>query len=303
MSYGDPMAVPPTNAATARPMIVRRMRFPYATGLKAWWNPARPEFRQIVNAASLGMPYLEPYLIATMRKACERITDPQLLKDVELYIGQESTHFRQHQLWNKRLAEWGYRAVPEMEARLKADYEAFARTRSLTFNIAYAEGFEAMALTIGHMLVKDREHLFGGADPGVSSLILWHFVEEIEHKTVTYDVFKALDGRYTWRIYGLFYAMIHIMARTRQGYRKMLIEDGRWFTWSSRLALYRLLARIFWNMTPHVLRILKPRYDPREVPDPAWVKEWWRQHAEGRETLGALDVTQLSAAEPITRSA
>jgi len=285
----------------ARPMTVRRMRFSYPDGLKAWWNPALPEFSHAVNAASLAMPFLEPYLIETMRKAREKIDDPQLLKDVDLYIGQESTHFRQHQQFNKRLADLDYAAVPKMEAILKADYDAFAQTRSFTFNVAYAEGFEAMALTVGHMLIEEREHLFGGADPAVASLILWHFVEEIEHKCVTYDVFKKLDGRYTWRIYGLLYALIHIMARTRQGYRAMLIEDGLWFTLRSRLALYRVLIRIFRRLTPRLLRILKPSYDPREVPDPAWVKEWWRQHAEGNDNLGALHTMRMAAPAPVPR--
>ncbi len=284
-------------------MTVRRMRFPYPDGLKAWWNPARPEFSHIVNAASLAMPYLEPYLIDTMRKARAQITDQTLLEEVDLYIGQESTHFRQHQQFNKRLADLGYKAVPRMEALLKADYETLARTRSLTFNIAYAEGFEAMALTIGHMLVEDREFLFGGADPAVSSLILWHFVEEIEHKCATYDVFKALDGRYRWRIYGLLYAMIHIMARTRQAYRALLIEDGRWYTWSSRLTLYRLLARIFAKLVPRLLRVMRPGYDPREVPDPHWVTEWRRLHHEGVGTLGELDTSKLASPIPNPRAA
>ena len=185
-----------------------------------------------------------------------------------------------------------------MEATLKNDYESLARTRSLAFNVAYAEGFEAMALTIGHMLIEDRDHLFGNADPAVSSLILWHFVEEIEHKCATYDVFKALDGRYLWRIYGLLYAMIHIMARTRQGYRAMLIEDGRWYTWASRLALYSVLVRIFAKLTPRLLRIMRPGYDPREVPDPQWMTEWRRLHTEGSENLGDLDTTQTLIAHP-----
>lgn len=284
-------------------MIVRRMRFPYPESLRGIWNPARPEFSHIVNAASLAMPFLEPYLIDTMRKVREKITDPELLKEVDLYIGQESTHFRQHQQFNRRLADLGYKAVPVQEAKLKADYEAFAKSRSLTFNIAYAEGFEAMALTIGHMLVEDREFLFSNGTPSVSSLILWHFVEEIEHKCATYDVFKALDGRYGWRIYGLLYATIHIMARTRQGYRAMLIEDGLWFTWSSRLRLYALLARIFARLLPRMVRILKPSYDPREVPDPEWVRHWWRMHSEGTDTLGDLDMTRLAEPVPVTKAA
>ena len=286
-----------------RHMIVRRMRFPYPDSLRAWWNPARPEFSQVVNSASLAMPYLEPYLIETMRKAREKLHDPKLIADVDAYIAQEATHFRQHQLFNKRLADLGYKTVPRHEAKLKADYDAFTDTRSLTFNIAYAEGFEAMGLTVGHMLVKDRAYLFGGADPAVSSLILWHFVEEIEHKCVTFDVFKALDGRYAWRIYGLLYATIHIMARSRQAYRAMLIEDGRWFTLKSRLTLYGLVIRHFADLLPRLFRILKPSYDPRQVDDPPWVKEWWRMHKDGRENLGELDTTQLAEAAPVPRAA
>lgn len=287
----------------AQRMTVRRMRFPFPDALKGCWNPARPEFSHVVNAGSLGMPYLEPYLIATMRQARARITDPALIAEIDLYIGQEATHFRQHQQFNKRLADLGYQSVPISEASLKVDYESFARNRSFAFNLAYAEGFEAMALTIGHMLVEDRVYLFGDGDPGVSSLILWHFVEEIEHKCATYDVFKALDGRYTWRIYGLLFAMFHIMARTRQGYRALLIEDGLWSNWRSRLALYVVLGRIFSRMTPRVLRILKPSYDPRQVSDPDWAIAWWRKHDSGDADLGHLDMSRLAESVPIACAA
>ncbi len=286
-------------ATSPERMTVRRMRFPYPESAKAHWNKARPEFSHIVNGGSLAMPYLEPYLIETMKKAKERITDPELLKDVDLYIGQEATHFRQHQQWNKRLADMGYASVPAHEKQLKEDYGAFAANRSFAFNLAYAEGFEAMGLTVGHMLVEDREYLLGNADPAVASMILWHFVEEIEHKTVTFDVFKALDGRYSWRVYGLLYATGHIFFRSWQAYRQMLIEDGRWYNLRNRLALYGLIARMFGKLLPRLARILKPSYDPRQVEDPAWVKQWWRLHREGVGGLGELDTTRLGAPVPV----
>lgn len=294
----------PTPVTTAPPhMIVRRMAFPHPAGLKGQWNPARPEFSHIVNAGSLGMPFLEPYLIATMRQAKAQISDPGLLAEIDLYIGQESTHFRQHQQFNRRLADLGYRSVPQMEAVLTADYAGFGAERSFAFNLAYAEGFEAMALTIGHMLIEDREYLFADGEASVGSLVLWHFVEEIEHKCATYDVFKALDGRYLWRIFGLLFAMVHIMGRTRQGYRAMLIEDGLWSSWRSRWRLWRLLGRIFARLTPRLLRILKPSYDPREVTDPAWADAWRRQHDAGDDRLGDLDMSRLADASPVARAA
>lgn len=279
-------------------MIVRRMRFPYGEPAKAPWNKAQPYFSHIVNAGSLAMPFLEPYLIETMRKARPHITDPKLQNDVDLYIAQEATHFRQHQQWNKRLVDMGYKSVPPHEVQLKADYDALAAKRSFAFNLAYAEGFEAMGLTVGHMLVEDREYLFGNADPAVSSMILWHFVEEIEHKTVTFDVFKALDGRYTWRIYGLAYATTHILFRTWQAYRQMLIEDGRWYNLTNRVKYYRLLARLFGKLLPRLARILKPSYDPRDVKDPPWTEHWRRLHREGTEGLGHLDTARLHEPTP-----
>jgi predicted metal-dependent hydrolase len=280
-------------------MTVRRMKFRFPESLRGLWNPARPGFSHIVNAASLAMPYLEPYLIETMRLARTKTQDPDLIAEIDLYCGQEAAHFRQHQLFNKQLADRGYAAVPAMEAVLRQDYTSFARERSFAFNLAYAEGFEAMALAIGHMLIADRERLFGDGDPAVASLILWHFVEEIEHKCATYDVFKALDGRYHMRIRGLLWATIHIMARTRQGYAALLREDGLWSDWRTRLGLYAVLLRIFAQLTPKLLRIMLPGYDPRQVADPEWAVAWWRQHEEGGSDLGLLDMARIASPAPV----
>ncbi|MBO6906573.1 MAG: hypothetical protein JJ865_16595, partial [Parvibaculum sp.] len=49
-------------------MTMRRPPFAFTRSKILHWNAARPEFSQIVNAASLAMPYLEPYLIKTMRE-------------------------------------------------------------------------------------------------------------------------------------------------------------------------------------------------------------------------------------------
>jgi predicted metal-dependent hydrolase len=292
-----------TGVIDGQRMIVRRMAFRFPERLGGLWNRQRPQFSHIVNAGSLGMPYLEPYLIDTMRQARAKLSDPQLIAEIDLYIGQEAAHYRQHQQFNKRLADMGYSAVPKMEAVLKADYAAMAKERSFTFNLAYAEGFEAMALAIGHMLIEDRDYLFRDGEPAVASLILWHFVEEIEHKCATFDIFKALDGRYHWRIWGLFYATWHIMARTRQGYGALLAQDGLWHDWRSRLAMYRLLARIFRRLLPRFARILKPGYDPRQVADPPWALAWWRKFGDGEKGLAELDLTRLREAEPVAGAA
>ena len=63
----------PVDAKTAGGILVRRVRFEYPADLEPHWNRASPEWSQVVNACSLLMPYLEPYLIASIRAAMAEI--------------------------------------------------------------------------------------------------------------------------------------------------------------------------------------------------------------------------------------
>src|SRR5690606_15359877 len=183
-------------------MTVRRMGFAYPETMSGHWNRKRPEFSHIVNAASLAMPYLEPYLIRTMRAARPQIREEALVADLDAYVAQEAAHYRQHRAFNEELKARGYRCIEELEAKIDASYKKIEQKGSLASNLAYAEGFESMALAIGEMLIEDRAFLFGDSESGVASLVLWHFVEEIEHKNVTYDVFDHVAGNYFRRVGG-----------------------------------------------------------------------------------------------------
>lgn len=281
-------------------MTVRQVEFAYPATMHAHWNPRRPEFSQIVNAASLSMPYLEPYLIKSMRAARPLIHDAALLADLDGYIRQEATHYKQHRLFNDELKARGYLEVIErLEARLAQDYAAFETGRSLAFNLAYAEGFECMALAVGRMLIANREFLFGHSESGVASLVLWHFVEEIEHKNVTYDVFNHLHGNYFRRVHGVLFALTHIFLRTRSGYHALLKTDGLWNNLRSRLALAWVLVRVFSSLTPKLLRILLPGYNPRQVRDPPWARRWAELFARDRSAL-RLDTRRLAEPDPIS---
>lgn len=289
----------PDRRMTDRRMTVRRPAFAYPPAMSGHWNRRRPEFSHIVNAASLAMPYLEPYLIKTMRAAREHVCDDKLKKALDDYVSQEAMHFRQHRRFNDELIARGYRSIAGIETRLAADYARLGETKSLAFNLAYAEGFESMALAIGEMLIEDRAFLFGGSESGVASLVLWHFVEEIEHKNVAYDVFEHVAGGYFRRVHGFLYATGHIFLLTRGGYQALLKEDGLWTNFRSRLALAILLARIFAKLTPKLLRILVPGYSPRQVADPKWALDWAHLFAAMPDRAVRLDTARLGEAQPV----
>ncbi len=286
-------------STAAERMTLRRPPFSFQRDKALHWNTAKPEFSQIVNAASLAMPYLEPYLIKTMREARPLITDAALVGALDLYCAQESAHYRQHRRFNDELKAVAPDAVVPHETELAADYAWLGANRSLRFNLAYAEGFESMALAIGHMLIEDRVFLFGKAETSVASLVLWHFVEEIEHKNVAFDVFEHLSGSNFWRIVGLVYATGHIFRRTRSGYHRLLKADGLWVDWRSRLTLLRVILRIFRKLSPRLLRILVPGYHPAMLADPTWMKNWEVLHLHDASGPARLDTRRLHEDVPV----
>src|SRR5688572_13703747 len=278
-------------------ILVRRISFSYPDDLRAHWHPQRPEWSQMVNAASLLMPYLEPFLIEAIRDALPRITDPELAEEARGYMGQEAHHYKQHRRFNELLLApgGGYESLREYERTLEADYEALEQ-RSLEYRLAYAAGFETMALAIGHMLIGGREYFFRGADPAVSSLVLWHFVEELEHKHAAFDVFQHVDGGYWLRMRGLVHAMHHTLSRTRRAYVMLLQRDGRWGKWRTRLQLKLVLAKILADTLPWILESMLPWHRPSRFADPAWATDWVRLYDTGSDSLVLLDTGLIGLA-------
>ncbi|CAA0119129.1 Uncharacterised protein [Halioglobus japonicus] len=275
-------------------MIIRRMPFEFSESLCAHWNPRRIEWSHMVSGASLAMPFLEPYLIRTLRKACAQIESEQLKEEVKLYMGQEGQHFQQHRKFNDTLIRNGYPELEAIEAEMQIEFDAFDSKRSLKFNMAYACGFETMALGIGHWLVRDREFLFAGSDTRVASLILWHFVEEIEHKNVAFDAYQAVFGSYFYRVYGTLYSALHVMKFSRKAYKAMLKKDGLWHNVRSRWNLLKLIARFFINMVPPTAAACLPGHHPSDIADPQWCLDWLDAHHRGDLPLAALDTNNLT---------
>jgi len=279
-------------------ILVRRIAFSYPDDLEAHWHPSKPEWSQMVNGASLLMPYLEPYLIEAIRDALPRITDEKLAAEARGYMGQEAHHYKQHRRFNELLLApaRGYQSLREYEKLLEEDYAQLRRERSLDFHLAYAAGFETMALAIGHMLIRGREYFFRDADPAVSSLVLWHFVEELEHKHAAFDVYQHVVGSYWTRIHGLVYAMHHTLSRTRQAYVMLLKKDGLWGSWRTRWKLKLLLAKVFADTMPWILESLLPWHQPSRFADPEWARDWVRLYDTGDERLIRLDTRQIHLA-------
>ncbi|MGI9439793.1 MAG: metal-dependent hydrolase [Parvibaculales bacterium] len=254
-------------------LIIRKIPFDFDEDIAPIWNTNKPEWSHMVNGASLTMPYLEPFLIRTMREAIGEISDDALIEDARGFIGQEGQHYQNHRAFNERLKANGYPELAHIEEQMAADYQRF-QNKSLKWRLAYSAGFETMTMGLTQWLVSQRRKLFAGADPSVTSLVLWHMVEETEHKTVAFDVYQHLYGGYFARVRGVFDGSWHVMRYSHRGYKLMLKKDGRWWQLASRWRLLKMEASFLFNVGKLLLGAMLPGHHPDDISDPDWVQQW-----------------------------
>ena len=255
-------------------LVVRKIDFELEQDIDPVWNPAKPEWSHMFTGASLTMPYLEPFLIRTMREASKLVTDPALLEEMRDFNAQEAQHYQHHAKYNAMIKGSGYPELQAVEDRMAAEYKGFKK-HSLKWRLAYTAGFETMTMGVTEWLVNDRRYLFGDSQSKVASFVLWHMVEETEHKNVAIDAYHHLYPKaYFSRIWGLLRGSAHVALTSRKAYIVMLKKDGRWRQWSSRLAVWKMVAQFLLKASPAMLRALVPGYHPSKVRDPEWVEQW-----------------------------
>ena len=262
----------------------RKIPFEFPDDLNPRWHPTSPEFGAMANGASLVMPYLEPFLIKTMLEAIKQIDDPAIQDYGRAFNKQEQFHYQTHRRYNELLKSQGYPGLATIEDDMKASYKRLSE-RSLRTRMAYTAGFESMTLGFTKWLIGHRVKLFAGSDSRVASFILWHMVEETEHKCVAYDVYKELYPKgftnYLARVLGVFHGSFDVMRFSMRGYKLILKQDGLWSNLRSRFRLAGRITDFLVHATPFLLRACLPGHNPRQEKDPKWVVDWlagYEQH-------------------------
>ena len=257
------------------PLVRRTMRFGYGADTPAIWTPDKPEFSWAANSLSLMMPHIEPYFVQSMRQALPDLP-PEQHERVRNYMAQESAHQGQHKLFNRILCTH-YPQLKPVDKKLAQLFEGLEH-RSQSFNLAFTAASETIAYAIARWAAKRRLELFSQADERVANMFLWHLAEEVEHKTVAFDVEQELGGGRLRYIQGLIASILIWASFVLVGILIMGWVDRRlhypisWF----RLTKWAITFS-FELLTASVLSAL-PTYNPRNLADPVWYDVWMRDY-------------------------
>ena len=189
-------------ATVERPVPVRPMEFDD-------WLSDLPKYfaadgdivmSHVLAVLSSVFPDGEEYFVRSVERGRDAVTDPTLARDVEGFVGQEEMHGREHRVLNDRLAELGYptRAIGAYVRWLFTGRERRFADRRV--HLAFTAALEHYTATLAETLLTDPDARAAVGHDGVRSLLLWHALEEAEHKAVAFDVYQAAGGTETMRI-------------------------------------------------------------------------------------------------------
>ena len=103
-------------------------------------------------------------------------------EEADLFVRQEAQHARAHRAHAKAMIAQ-YPGLEETYAAANAAYDELLEREDVEFHLAYIANLEATFTPLFKMVLDNRHELFDGSDERVGTLLLWHFVEEIEHRS------------------------------------------------------------------------------------------------------------------------
>ncbi len=197
--------------AVAQPKLkVRRPKIAYDETPK-YWIIGDPQSTHALNILNFGIPAGERFFIDSVKLAVPYITDPTLRADVKSFIGQESIHARLHE---KAAAHLGLFDSPtitrpveradkwreSLYARVDAMPEP-RRKRAVLIWLSTTMIVEHVTALLADQILDEKRFDPEAVDPAMRELLFWHASEELEHRSLPFDVYQHLGGGYLGRVW------------------------------------------------------------------------------------------------------
>ena len=195
-------------------------------GVPRHWFGGSPVATHLANGVGILFPAGERFFVRSVRHYMDRLgNEPRLVDDVRLFFGQEGRHANAHDRHIELLEAQGYqvRGFLALYERLAFGViEPIAPPALRLAATVACEHFTAImadnALSLG---------LLDAAHPTMKALYKWHAAEEIEHKSVAFDVLAKVAPGYGLRMAGLAVATVLLAGFWVAAATHLLRQDVR----------------------------------------------------------------------------
>lgn len=270
------MSTGQTKAYNPRSIVIRSIKPNYREGTERFWFAGNPFITHFINTLSFQFPSGEEQFVKSVNYFKDQVKDSNLRAQIKGFIGQESLHGKVHADFN----QWVASLVPEAEqycaaiAKRHREKNKMIIDRDPRLALSITVGFEHMTAIMAGALLR-RPQTMGKMAPEVRALMIWHAIEEIEHKSVAFDVYQTVGGGYLKRVFGMLLATISLTFTTAAYNFLLLKRDKQLFNVPALLSALNELFGLngyFTGIAFAYLRYFKPGFHPSQQDDSELLK-------------------------------
>lgn len=225
----------------------------------------------INNGVNLLFPMGERFFVRSVRHFEKVIAnDPALLADVRAFYKQEGHHAGTHERYFEAMEAQGFSIRPFLRIYKKIAYEGIERLTSAELNLAITAAAEHYTAIMAEGALRLR--LLDLAHPALRDLLMWHAAEEIEHKSVAFDVLKRVNPSYGLRMAGLTVATVTLGGFWVAATTMLMAQDDALRLESIRelkrarekhgIARRSILGDVFWE---GIKAYIRPDFHPTQM--------------------------------------
>ncbi|MFI5756122.1 metal-dependent hydrolase [Streptomyces sp. NPDC051569] len=272
------------------------------------WIPEEPTATHVINVLHLLLPAGERWFVKVLKEALPLVTDPELLKDVKGFMGQEATHSVQHStvldhLAAQRLHTEAYtRRIDFLFEKLLGERVPFGVPVSaalwLRFRLSLVAAIEQFTAVLGDWVLAAGELDRAGADGIMLDLLRWHGAEEVEHRAVAFDMYQhcgvSEPRRYVLRIVGMAVVAPVLLwlwvtgSAYLIGHDPQLADRARYSLREHNKAVGKGLLPGWKALGAAIPRYCRPSYHPSREGSPRRAAEYLRSSPAARAAAGEV---------------
>ena len=171
--------------------------------------PDDPFATHFWNVMHLLLPEGERQFIKAVNEATPLVDDPELKVAIKPFVQQESWHAWAHQVVLDHLAEQGIDTKPYIDDLVKwtstggnqhPGWPMRLQRWWLYRRLADVAALEHFTTVLGQSLIQSRGLDYAGTDPVMIDLLRWHGAEEVEHRSLVFDVYQNVCGNTAARV-------------------------------------------------------------------------------------------------------
>jgi uncharacterized protein len=193
------------------------------TDLPRYWFGGNPVATQIANGVNMLFPIGERFFVRSVNHYLDRIDSPGLRAQIKGFFGQEGRHAKAHDDVNQTLRDQGYRIDGFLRFYERVGHGLLERLTPPALRLAATAAAEHYTAIMAEGAFT--RGVLEAADPAMRELLYWHAAEEIEHKSVAFDVLRTVNPSYALRMAGLAYATITLTGFWILGTATLLRQD------------------------------------------------------------------------------